>query len=105
LDRNRVAENVEHWAVSVDRLGKFLVPSGGVRSCQADPDSHCVEPRADLIIDAKEPTKVDIAFDFHIDFVELHSELSRPNPIADGLARTKRSQGVFDRIWSSVAAA
>jgi hypothetical protein len=38
-------------------------------SAQTDMDANCVEPGADTVIDAEEPTEVNIAVDADLDLV------------------------------------
>src|SRR4051794_6658367 len=75
LDRRRVAEEVEHRAVRIDRVGQLAVALGRLRPDRGDVELDAVEARAGVLVEAEEAVQVEVPLDGDLDAVERDAEL------------------------------
>ena len=65
----------------IDRGGQLPVALGGLRSGHRDLDPDSGKTRPHAVVEAEEPTDVEVAFHPHRKRVELDAELLSPEPV------------------------
>src|SRR5208337_5223437 len=105
FDRDRVLEDVEHWAVRVyDRLE--LLEFGGRRgTLQRDCSADAREARTYVVADREESAQIEVALKADGHAVERNPERRRIGAVGDFLTGGESRENQLDRVRSGVRAA
>jgi hypothetical protein len=70
VDGHRIAKEVEHGTMRVDRLREFLIARVVFWASKRDAYADGVETRAHLVVETEKAAKIDVSVDVDFDLVE-----------------------------------